>query len=237
MAYDWDEIEICWKAGVMSVSHICAKHGVSEQRLRKIAKDRSWVRAERGSVVVPIAMFPHDLEDIERVYEQGGAGKVAAEFGLPLENVVVMAQDASWEGPETEVIGPPAEGARWVSVFDADDVKKAGLLASASVLSSHRQDITKLRGLAKRMIDGMEALMTGGEPPEFPVLGPKESVADVLGKIAIISGKVIELERQAYGLNVETQDQKEVDAYAKMDPADRRKKIDELLARTQKARA
>lgn len=240
MSIPWAEIELDWKAGVLSVKEICAKHFVGENRLRKVAKDRCWTRTPRGSVVVPIAAFPYTLDDIRRAYETTGPGGAAARFKAPLDAMALLGQDEGWlpppdTPPSAEEMYPVARGASWVTQFDSEDVKKAGLLASAAVLSKHRSDIAQLRNLTGKMVEGLSALMSGGEAPDFPVLGAKESVADLLGKLTVISGKVIDMERVAYGLNVETQDQKEVDAYAKMDPVDRRRKIDELLARTRKA--
>lgn len=42
--YDWEAIELDYKAGILPLEGICQKHGVSRNRLVSIAKSRGWER-------------------------------------------------------------------------------------------------------------------------------------------------------------------------------------------------
>lgn len=41
---DWEKIEICWRAGVLSVREIAAQHGISHTAINKRAKLKEWDR-------------------------------------------------------------------------------------------------------------------------------------------------------------------------------------------------
>jgi len=44
--YDWQAIELDYKAGVLSLAEICRKHGCSLSRLSSIANKHGWARSE-----------------------------------------------------------------------------------------------------------------------------------------------------------------------------------------------
>lgn len=59
--YDWDSIELDYRAGILSVNAICTKHGCSPSRLASVAQERGWTRLPppRAEELFPLASNGH----------------------------------------------------------------------------------------------------------------------------------------------------------------------------------
>lgn len=153
-AYDWDAIELDYRAGIMTLNALCAKHGVSISRLNTVSTERGWVRLPppRGTDVSSIA----------------ASGFFAT---------------------------PPADD----SNFSEEEIKRHQLLSCATVLSTHRRDIAKLRASSALLTERLQLVLYGDEV-RLPCLGARESPADLLEKLSRVLVRCVALEREAYGL-------------------------------------
>jgi hypothetical protein len=93
---------------------------------------------------------------------------------------------------------------------DQDAALEAMAEATVTVIREHRQDLKKLRGVAWKMAERLDAYMDGrtvmitgpdGESIEAPFMSNKESVSDVLEKLSRISSRLQSLERVAFGVD------------------------------------
>jgi hypothetical protein len=82
--------------------------------------------------------------------------------------------------------------------------------AAAGVIREHRTDLSKLRGIVKKLTDRVDAYMDGnpieimnkkGEWIEAPFMGNRESISAVIETISRIHTRVQGLERVAFGID------------------------------------
>lgn len=151
--YDWQAIELEYRAGVIPLPGICQRHGVSLSRLTTVAKQNGWEREAPPSA--------------EQLYGMAATGFLTSDPGV-----------------------------------SPDEAKRAALLTMLGVIDCHRVDVMRLRKMANQFSEGLERVFRpDGVDTKFAVQGGKESIADVLLKLSRIYTNIVQLERQAYGLD------------------------------------
>lgn len=97
--YPFDEAEVDYRAGAMSVNGIAKKHGIPEPTLRREAKKRGWIKA-----TAPIdSDFPEpkrtiDWDSIEREYRANMRSnrQIAKEYGVSDVAILKRAKRDGW---------------------------------------------------------------------------------------------------------------------------------------------
>lgn len=88
-----------------------------------------------------------------------------------------------------------------MSVFSDEDIAHFARISVAQVVNIHRRDVSKMRSVATVLTDRL-LLILDGHKIDRPCLGPRESPADLLEKVSRVLVRVVQLERQAYGIQV-----------------------------------
>lgn len=238
-ATNFDALELDYRMGFLPPAAICAKHMISKKELYSIVNRHDWKRSPKGNVVVPIVQYPFDLDDIQKTYVEQGTVQATAKYDLPLHVLARIAQEDGWEQsasqpPDYEITPEftPAPGPRAVSLFSAEDVERAQVIATAAVLTTHRQQESQLRRLMQKTMNALEDI-ADGKIPTFDPIGDMTYI-DAVGKVIIQHGALQTAERKTYAMDVAGRDEaqnKELDAYTRMNAEDRKRKIDQLLQR------
>lgn len=193
-----------------------------------------------------------DWDAIELDYRAGVLPVVAicVKHGVSPSRLATVADQKGWvrlPPPRAEdVFGlatnghlatPPGDEPAWTP----EEAKRAQLIASASVINTHRKDVAKLRGSAALLTERLQLILMG-ESVTLPCLGARESPADLLEKISRVLVRTVQLERQAYNLEAFQQNPGASDDNLQQAVSDEiaqlRAKVDEVAnskARDQKA--
>ena len=237
-----DAIELDFRCGILPISAICAKYGVSTSYVIRLAKQQGWERQPKGNVVVPLVSYPHDLDDIRKVYLEQGSVAASARYDMPMQTLARIAQEDGWASsgsakPEYPLDPeyPHAEQPRAVSLFAPEDIDRARALALATVVHGRRQTVMEVKAIFDRMVKSLDKI-SRGLPPDFEVMGERESFQDAMGKTVITMGKILEAEERVFNLTSAgggEEANKENEALLKLSSEDRRRKINDLLGRVQ----
>lgn len=172
MDADWTAIELDWRAGVLPASAVAKKHGLGLSQLKSHAQKYGWERK------------PLDPFAVQRAHGVASTAPSRPKFSM----------DSDLSSP---------------------DVERAAVLQAAAVLDIHRTDVKKLREQATEFSAALGALfaslrnatsLEGVVEMEsaiklMGVLNGDKSPADLLEQLSRVMVRLVQIERQAYGLD------------------------------------
>lgn len=152
-----------------------------------------------------------DWEAIEREYRAGqlSVREIGRQYDVTEGAIRKKAKAGQWE----RALAAKVSAAVREKLVRADGTQdqrasNTSIVETASqrgfdVVTSHRRDLTQLHGL-KRILASRLSDHLQGIPPDGPCLGDKESPGDLLEKLSRITARLIPLERQAFNLDADT---------------------------------
>lgn len=201
---DWHQIEADYRAGIKSVRQIAAEQGVSHTAIQKHAKRQEWTRdlskkitakadelVARSVVATPVATesasaMPSGMRNLLRPSERDivdGNARVVADVRLSHRRKVVRMQgmvDALLG--ELEVVSNP----------EGQGLIEALMDATAAPDPDDEETALEQKARRKKQLDLLDK-----------VLGLPERI-DAMKRLAETQDRVIQLERQAHGINDKT---------------------------------
>lgn len=129
---------------------------------------------------------------------------ISAKYGMTVGRLRQVAKEYEWvRGPAptaADIYKSPIPGR-----VANSDISDAHITANAvatvhAILNTHRRDIASLRGNASLLIERLGLLITGTQIT-LPCLGARESPADLLEKLSRVVTRVVQMERQSFGLD------------------------------------
>ena len=186
--YAWDLIQLDWMAGVLPVSNICLKYGVTESRLRAVATKFGWTRRtvqptvedvfgprSFGALPAPPGSQPVSLEEV-RITARDQARLVLGSHRKDIEDLKSKLNDlmARYEALTcgADPNAPGVEGAR-VSLLPVLGGKESPM----DFLLKASQVLVRVVGL-ERQAYGLDVLVDPNEDP-----ATKAAVADTKASI------------------------------------------------------
>ena len=189
---DWPEIEQEYRAGVYSIREIGRRHGISDTAIRARARERAWER---------------DLsDDVRRAARRA-----------------ILADQAGVRTERSREPGSQTAGAQCAPDPEADaEIVEGATNTTVEVDRSHRSGLRRLRDLSDKLMVILEDLVASGQMVEQPpkdatpeqmtawlarnnrtllVLGRGDTAVTVATKLVAVMAKVVELERQVYGIS------------------------------------
>lgn len=153
----------------------------------------------------------YDWEACRLDYESGvlNDASLAHKYGMTVGRLKVVARDYEWvRGPAPtaeDIYGKSPVPGRLgssspSSTFSPEQIAANGIATVQSVLNTHRRDIARVRGLSSLLIDRLGLLLQGTEVT-LPCMGARESPADLVEKLSRVTVRVVQMERQAFGLD------------------------------------
>ncbi|MBB3808769.1 hypothetical protein [Pseudochelatococcus contaminans] len=158
-----------------------------------------------------------DWEAVEREYRAGQLSirEIARAHGVSESFIRKKAKEQGWERALAERVrtavrerlarGDGAQGGAHPQRASDDEVVAAAASRGFGVVTSHRRDLEQLHGIKRVIADRLATYLNGGEP-DGPCLGDRESVGDLLEKLARVNARLIPLERQAHNLDDDAPD-------------------------------
>ncbi len=159
--------------------------------------DKDWaaIRADYEAGLLPIAT-------------------IAGKYGVEVIDIRINANKHGWvrrtiDGEKfnnavnnhiSEVAGLPMLPPESAPALTNVELGERAVLTAAQVVSTHRKDIARLRNISSVLVDRLGLVLEGKEIT-LPCLGGRESPADLLEKLSRVTLRVVEMERQAYGLD------------------------------------
>jgi len=173
---DWTAIELDYRAGVLPVSAIAKKFGTSYSRISDYAQKYGWERK------------PLDPFAVQQAHGVASTSPSGPKFSMD-------------------------------SDLRPEEVTKVAVLEAAAVLDIHRKDVRKLRETAEKFSSRLIELFAvlhmsaaeDGTPEkeifrnlykELSVLIGDRTPAELLEQLSRVMTRLVQIEREAYGLNV-----------------------------------
>lgn len=145
-------------------------------------------------------------DDVERDYKAGllSLGMICAKYsGLSLVNLRKVAAKMGWERAKVDPpppVVPQGGGVPPQDVITRQDAFRIQAQQILEIVKLHQRDVNKVRGLAALLTERL-ALVIEGADVEKPLLGGRESVSDVLLKLAKVTFSAVRMEREILGLS------------------------------------
>ena len=146
---------------------------------------------------------PVDWEAIEREYRAGqlSVSEIARQHGISHTAIQKRAKAKAWTRNLAKQVRDEVTArlvADAVAATNAHETIDHAAARGVEVVRQHRQDIGRLRRIAARLGERLEAhVFQDAQDPT----GDKESLADLLEKLSRVSTRVVQLERQAFNLD------------------------------------
>ncbi|MDR3538790.1 MAG: hypothetical protein P4L71_20005 [Acetobacteraceae bacterium] len=152
-----------------------------------------------------------DWEAVEREYRAGqlSAREIGRIHGVSHTAINRRAKTEGWvqnlsgrvrEAAEAKLVA--AEVSSQVSAATTRETVETAAARVVQLVRSHRSDISALRAIVKRMVEGL-ARVAGGiplQPGDDALLGSRQGAIDGSDKLASALQRMVALERQAFGL-------------------------------------
>ncbi len=145
----------------------------------------------------------YDWQAIRLDYETGvlSLSEISKRHGPSPSRIADEARDKGWvrnrPAPNLERLAHTA--AANTKQYDLETLTENAILTAQQVIVTHRKDAAKIRSMANTIVERL-ALHLSGHEVERPFIGARESPADLLEKLSRVQVRMIEIERQAYGL-------------------------------------
>ncbi len=151
-----------------------------------------------------------DWDAVERDYRAGVLSnrEIARQNSIAESAVRKRAKEENWS---RDLIGKVRVEARAMLIRSAERSARAaedepvviakGAAQMVEVVRRHQRQMGKLADLAERMTDQMLRMSKGQKPTIAAPLGPRESIADALAKIAQATSRYVPLERRAHNID------------------------------------
>jgi len=157
--------------------------------------------------VTPKSIDPYVWEHVHADYRTGLTySHLSEKYGISITALVRRRKDEDWKRDlrkdvQVEVNARLAADSVSCGSRSDEDLVQSAATAGVAVVLRHRQAL--LDGIsAAKLLAAQLHLLALNKPGEVAFLGPKETIADALLKVANSLARMVPLERTAYGLNV-----------------------------------
>lgn len=169
-----------------------------------------------------------DWEKIEAEYRAGALslGELERQHGVSRQAITKRANKLGWSRNLAEKVRQEIESrlvAGPVAARNAAEIVDTAASRSVQVILDHRRLLGKLRKIAEGIADAvdtrLEAAKAGdaeapGLAATFAIIGERESLADAMEKSARTAQRLVDLERQAFGIDPRPGDPAQVNVTA-----------------------
>lgn len=153
---------------------------------------------------------PTDWEAIEREYRAGqlSVREIARQHGVTDTAIRKKAKEFGWSRDLTSAVREGVRSNLVRSEVRSDNAREpsdreavqAAVARGVEVVRQHRAALGRLQRIAATLSERLEAHLNG-EHTDGPLLGERESAADLMEKLSRTLTKAITLERQAFNLD------------------------------------
>lgn len=145
---------------------------------------------------------------------------IANKFGVKTAYIRATAQKYGWERKPLDPLTVKAAHGMAASppVFGMDsnlsppDLERAAIISAASIIATHRKDVARLREMSSKFSDHLISIFeaaASGDPDKLSsvlqslrILNGDKTPADLLEQLSRVMVRLVNIERQAYGLDV-----------------------------------
>ena len=147
-----------------------------------------------------------DWESVERAYRAGTltVAEIARQAGISASGIRFRADKEGWTRDLSRQVAIAARAALIRSpegqLAQGQQAVEQAASAMVEVVRRHQRHMGNLAKFAETMTGHM-LLIAQGKKPAVDVLGPRETIADALQKIAVATARYVPLERRAWSID------------------------------------